>query len=120
MKKLVAFFLSILCIFLFIGCSNSKWEEYFEIAYQGYEYNEPSYKKYDITNTTNRALSDVRAIIKAKNWMGKTVQFEKTVASKIEPRETVVFKIFSRDIKEEFEKQNLLTDISESEIIEIK
>lgn len=101
---------------------STRWERTFEITYNGYDstISNKSYKIYSITNQTNKTFEDVTAVIEVENWMNKKVAFEKVISHKIEPHETIEFKIYSFECQEALEKANLMTSISGSEIVKIK
>lgn len=125
----------IISIILIVGISftiwkitDTKWERTFEITYDGYvsknEENTISlsnpYTKYTIKNKTNKTVSSIYAVIKVKTWEGKSFKFEKIIALDLKAGESLQFKIFDSDIKEELNNRNISTYMWEMDIIKIK
>lgn len=105
---------------------DTQWERTFDITYQGYVDEEYSvkldnpYKKYTITNKSNKTHSSIYAVIQVKTWEGKKFTFEKIIHFKLEAKASTEFRIWNEDIKSELDKRNLSPFMYETEIIKIK
>lgn len=104
----------------------TQWERTFDITYQGYideEYSvklENPYRKYTITNISNKSHTSVYAVIQVKTWEGEKFTFEKIVHYKLEAKYSTEFRIWNQDIKTELENRNISTLMYEADIIKIK
>ena len=92
--------------------SSTQWERDFDIRYVEYvrdgalfESSDYSYYLYEITNKTNRVLTDVYAVIEVTDYTEESFEYDDLIERSIRPGETVEYKIYTKDYKKAAEKQ---------------
>ena len=81
-----------------------------------------SYYLYEITNNTHRTLKDVSVVIKVDTRYGD-FKYEDSVSFRIKPGETVEYKLYGRDYKNEAIDRDIelgFLSISSVDIVKIK
>lgn len=112
---------------LLTGCS-SKWEDKFDVTFVGsellnYTTFEGKYTKtpdpiyiYDITNTTDKALHDVKVVIEIKFLNNEVFSFKQSLGT-IQPHETKRYNLHKSKIEDEFKKNGITKSFYQSKEI---
>lgn len=104
--------------------SSTQWTRDFDLKYVDYVSDWEtgnSYRIYEITNNTHRTLKDVSVVIEVEDILPGNWKYEDKVVRRINPGETVEYKLYSKDCEkaaEELGEQACF--VTSLEIVKIK
>ena len=122
---IIGLLLALAIVLLWFHYKSTAWERDLTVAFVGYEEVtklngvEDIYEIYEITNDTNRVLSNVTLVFKCKSYTGRNLIYEYGGHDSLQQGVTKEFRISGNKIKE-YNEENGNTLYYDHELVKVK